>query len=86
GARWLQLERPAPSAGVQHDLQAAMQTLVGMLQRQDLDALEQFRQLRPQLASRHGDHAAAQLETAIEALDFGTALDVLSEEAWKAPS
>jgi len=85
-ARWLQLERPAPAAGVQEDLQAAMQTLVEMLQRQDLDALQQFRLLRPQLASQHGDDAATQLETAIEALDFGTALDVLSEEAWKAPS
>ncbi|WP_426161705.1 ATP-binding protein [Pseudoduganella sp. R-34] len=86
GARWLQLEQPAPAARVQQDLQGAMQTLVDMLRRQDLDALEQFRQLRPQLASQRGDDAAAQLETAIEALDFGTALDVLSEEAWKAPS
>ncbi|SFG11819.1 PAS domain S-box-containing protein [Duganella sp. CF458] len=86
GAHWLQLERPAPAAAVQQGLQAAMDTLVDMLRRQDLDALEQFRQLRPQLASQRGDHAAAQLETAIEALDFGTALDVLSEEAWKAPS
>ncbi len=84
--RWLQLEQPAPSAAVQQDLQAAMQTLADMLRRQDLDALVQFRQLRPQLASQRGDDAAAQLETAIEALDFGTALDVLSEEAWKAPS
>ncbi len=85
-ARWLQLEQPAPAAGVQQDLQAAMQTLADMLRRQDLDALVQFRQLRPQLASQRGDDATAQLETAIEALDFGTALDVLSEEAWKAPS
>ncbi|KRB92527.1 hypothetical protein ASE26_06075 [Duganella sp. Root198D2] len=86
GARWLQLEQPARAAGVQQDLHAAMHTLAEMLRRQDLDALEQFRQLRPQLASERGDDAAAQLETAIEALDFGTALDVLSEEAWKAPS
>jgi two-component system, sensor histidine kinase and response regulator len=71
---------------VQQDVQAAMDTLVEMLQRQDLDALVQFRRLRPQLASRHGDDVAAQLESAIEALDFGSALDVLSEEAWKAPS
>jgi len=85
-AHWLQLENAVPAAGVQQDLQGAMQTLAEMLQRQDLDALAQFRQLRPHLASRHGDAAAAQLETAIEALDFGTALDVLSEEAWKAPS
>jgi len=84
--RWLQAEAPLPAPGVQQDLQAAMGTLVEMLQRQDLDALAQFRQLRPHLASRHGAAAAAQLETAIEALDFGTALDVLSEEAWKAPS
>ncbi len=84
--RWLQLEQPAPGAGVQADLQAAMDTLADMLRRQDLDALVQFRQLRPHLASQRGDDAAAQLETAIEALDFGTALDVLSEEAWKAPS
>ncbi len=86
GARWLQQEQPAPAAGVQQDLQAAMDTLVDMLRRQDLDALEQFRQLRPQLASQRGDDTAAQLETAIQALDFGAALDVLSEEAWKAPS
>ncbi|WP_051294169.1 ATP-binding protein [Pseudoduganella violaceinigra] len=85
-AHWLQQEQPVPDAAVQQDLQAAMHTLAGMLQRQDLDALVQFRQLRPQLASRHGDAAAAQMETAIEALDFGSALDVLSEEAWKAPS
>ena len=85
-ARWLQQEQPLPAPSVQQDLQAAMQTLVDMLQRQDLDALAQFRQMRPQLASRHGDAAAAQLETAIEALDFGAALGVLSEEAWKAPS
>jgi len=83
---WLRLEQPAPNAAVQQDLQAAMQTLADMLRRQDLDALVQFRQLRPQLASQRGDDAAAQLETAIEALDFGAALDVLSEEAWKAPS
>ncbi len=83
--RWLQHEQPA-AASVQQDLRAAMQTLVDMLQRQDLDALAQFRQLRPQLAHRRGDAAAAALETAIEALDFGTALDVLGEEAWKALS
>jgi hypothetical protein len=63
-----------------------MQTLAGMLQRQDLDALSQFRQLRQQLASQHGDAAASQLESAIEALDFAAALEVLNEEAWKAPS
>ncbi|MGW8392524.1 ATP-binding protein [Pseudoduganella sp. HUAS MS19] len=85
-AHWLAQQGPAPAAAVQQDLQAAMQTLADMLRRQDLDALVQFRQLRPQLASQRGDDAAAQLETAIEALDFGTALDVLSEEAWKAPS
>ncbi len=85
-ARWLQQEQGAPAAAVQQDLQAAMRTLAEMLQRQDLDALAQFRQLRPHLASRHGAAATAQLETAIEALDFGSALDVLSEEAWKAPS
>jgi len=84
--RWLQLELPAPAAAVQEDLRAAMDTLADMLRRQDLDALAQFRQLRPQLASQRGDDAAVQLETAIEALDFGAALDVLSEEAWKAPS
>ena len=85
-ARWLELEQTLPAAAVQQDLQEAMQTLAEMLQRQDLDALAQFRQLRPQLASAHGAAAADQLETAIEALDFGTALDVLSEEAWKARS
>jgi PAS domain S-box-containing protein len=85
-ARWLELEQAAPAATAEQDLRSAMQTLTDMLRRQDLDALAQFRQLRPQLASQRGAAAAAQLETAIEALDFGTALDVLSEEAWKAPS
>jgi two-component system sensor histidine kinase/response regulator len=85
-SRWLQMEQALPAVAAQQDLQAAMQTLAEMLQRQDLDALVQFRQLRPQLASTHGDAAAAQLENAIEALDFGAALGVLSEEAWKAPS
>ncbi|WP_170298958.1 hypothetical protein, partial [Massilia eburnea] len=85
-ARWLELEQAPPAAMAQQDLRGAMQTLTDMLRRQDLDALAQFRQLRPQLASARGAAAAAQLETAIEALDFGTALDVLSEEAWKAPS
>ncbi|XLZ71338.1 PAS domain S-box protein [Massilia sp. SR12] len=84
-AHWLRTEQPDAPA-VQQDLQAAMLTLVGMLQRQDLDALNQFRQMREQLAGLHGAQAAAQLETAIEALDFGSALEVLSEEAWKAPS
>jgi HPt (histidine-containing phosphotransfer) domain-containing protein len=84
-ARWLDEEQPV-NAAVQLDLQSAMGALVQMLQRQDLDALTQFRQLRPQLASQRGDAAAAQLETAIEALDFGAALSVLNEEAWKALS
>jgi PAS domain S-box-containing protein len=86
-AEWLRQEQPAAAAAaaVRLDLQSAMQTLIDMLQRQDLDALTQFRQLRAQLASQHGDAAAAQLETAIEALDFDTALDVLNEDAWKQP-
>ncbi|WP_374580810.1 PAS domain S-box protein [Pseudoduganella sp.] len=84
-AHWLQLEQPAAPA-LQPDLPAAIGSLVDMLQRQDLDALNQFRQIREQLASQHGAAAAAQLESAIEALDFGAALEVLSEEAWKARS
>ncbi|MYN03870.1 PAS domain S-box protein [Pseudoduganella sp. DS3] len=84
-AHWLQLEQPGAPA-VQQDLQAAIHTLTEMLRRQDLDALNQFRQMREQLAGQHGTQAAAQLETAIEALDFSAALEVLSEEAWKAPS
>jgi hypothetical protein len=82
-AEWLRQEQPAAAAAVQLDLQSAMQTLIDMLQRQDLDALAQFRQLRAVLARQHGDAAAAQLETAIEALDFGAALDVLNEDTWK---
>ncbi|WP_342116867.1 PAS domain S-box protein [Pseudoduganella sp. OTU4001] len=84
-ARWLELEQPAQDAGPA-DLSGAIGTLVEMLQRQDLDALTQFRQLRPHLASQLGDNAVAQLETAIEGLDFAAALEVLSEETWKAPS